>query len=134
MWIYYFELLKKMAILTFVCFIMNWEAPSPSFSLGKVFGKLRLLGEFLFLFEPQFGIRFLQVMIWGIAVLLLLTGMLCVVVMERQWTIYIDRRPISCGALLLNLLGFRGFYQEWCQIFSSIGGIDWGSTCQVFGI
>jgi len=64
---------------------MSYEVPRPLCFLGKAFGRLRLLGVFLSLFGPQFGIRFLQATICGVEVLILLTNALCVIVVGRQW-------------------------------------------------
>ena len=70
-------------------------------------------------------IKFSQVIICRVRVSILLTGALCVVVVRRRWTIfcYIVRRLIGYGALSLDLLGFRGFYDDQLQIFFLVGGI-----------
>ena len=52
--------------------------PLPIIFLGKVFGRLRLLGVFLSLFGPPYRIRFLQVTICEVEGLILLTSALCV--------------------------------------------------------
>ena len=76
-----------MGILTSTRFIISYKVPCPLSFLGKVFGRLRLLGVFLSLFGLLFGIRFLQLTICGVEGLILLTSALCVVVMGRQWII-----------------------------------------------
>jgi len=98
-----------------------------SFFLGIVFGRLRHPIVSLSLFGQLCEIGFSQVIIWRVGVLTLLIGASCVVAMERQWIIfcYIVRRLIVYGVLSLELLGFRGFSQDWLQIFILVGGIDW---------
>ena len=54
-----------MGILISTHFIISYEVPCPLSFLGKVFGRLRLLGVFLSLFGPPCGIRFLQVNLQG---------------------------------------------------------------------
>ena len=77
-------------------FIIIYEVPCLLSFIGKIFGRLRLLGVFLSLF----GTRFLQVTICEIEGLILLTSALCVVVMGRRWTIcyFIVESLIGCGA------------------------------------
>lgn len=96
---------------------------------GKVFGELRLIGESHFFLGLQLGVRYSLVTIWGKKVLLLLIGVLCIVVVERQWIIYcfIVRMLISCSVLSSYPLEFLGSYQEWYQIFFLVGGVDWGA-------
>ena len=67
-----------MGILISDRFIISYKVPCPLSFLGKVFGRLRLLGVFLSLFGPLFGIRFLQATICRVEGLILLTGVLCV--------------------------------------------------------
>ena len=45
-----------------------------------------------------------------------------------------EGRPIICGVLSLELLGFRGFFQDQLQISFLVSGIGWGSTHLTFGI
>ena len=88
-----------MEVLISARFITSFEVSCPLSFLGKVFGRLRLLGVFLSLFGLQFRIRFLQVTICGVESLILLTGALCVVVMGRRWILcyFIVERLIGCG-------------------------------------
>ena len=97
-----------------------------SFSFGTVFGRLRHPVVSLSLFGQLCGIGFSQVIIWRVGVLTLLIGASCAIVVERQWVIfcYIVRRLIIYVVLSLELLGFRGFSQDWLQIFFLVGGID----------
>ena len=111
-----------MGILIFACFIISYEVPCPFIFLGKVFGRLWLLGVFLSLFGPQFGIRFLQATICGVD-LILLTSALFVVVMGRWWIIYyfIVEMLIGCRVWFLDLLGFHGSSQSWLQLLFLVG-------------
>ena len=106
----------------------------PLFFPRRVFGRLRHPGR-VSLFGQSLGIGFSRVIIYGVGVLILLTGALCVVV-GRQYIIccYIVGRLIVCGALSLELLGFHGFSQDWLQISFLVGLIDWGSIHLSFGI
>ena len=72
--------------------------------------RLRHSGVSLFLFGQPHGIRFSREITCGLGALILLTGVLCVIVVGRQWIIYcyIVERLISCGALSLEFLGFHG--------------------------
>ena len=69
---------------------------------------------FFSLFGPQYGIRFLRLIIYRVEALILLTGALCVGVMGRQWIIcyFIVERLIGCGIWFLDLLGFHGSCQD----------------------
>ena len=73
---------------------------------------------------------------YRLGALISLIGALCVIVMGRQWIIYCYtvERLTSCGALSLELLGFRGFPHDRWQISSLVGGIGWGSTHLASGI
>ena len=97
--------------------IISYEVPCTLFFLGKVFGRLRLLGVFLFLCGLQFGIRFLQATICKVEGLILLTSALCVVVMGRRWIIcyFAMERLISYGVWFSDLLGFHGFAKVGCR-------------------
>ena len=66
----------------------------------------------------------------------LLIGVLCVVIVGRQWITcnYIVERLIDYGALSLEPLGFHGSPLVRCQIFFLVGGIGWGSVHLTFGI
>ena len=125
-----------MGILISALFTISYEVLCPLFFLGKVFEGLRLLDVFLSLFGPQLGIIFLQVAIFKVEALILLTGALCVVLMGRQWIICysIVKKLIGCGVWFLNLLGFHGSCQDWLQILFSVGGIGLESTFLAFGI
>ena len=68
---------------------MSCKVPTPMSSLAsleKVFGELRPIGEFIyFLFGPPLEIKFSQVTIYEVGVLLLLTGVSCVAIVRRLW-------------------------------------------------
>ena len=91
---------------------------------------------FLSLFGLQFGIRFLQVTIYRVEGLILLTGALCVGVMGKRWIIcyFSVERLIGCGVWFLDLLGFHGSCQDRLQILFLVGGIGLESTRLAFGI
>ena len=125
-----------MGFLTSTHSIISYKVPCLLSFLGKVFGRLRLLGASLSLFGLQLGIRFLQATICEVEALILLTGALCVIVIGRRWTICysIVKKLISCGAWFLDLLGFHGSCQDRLQILFSVGGIGLESTLLAFGI
>ena len=120
---------QRMRILMFDHFTISWEAPCPSFFLGKVFGRLRLRGVFPSLCGLLYGIGSLQVIIWEVEGWILSTGVSCVIVCY-----YIVVRLISCGVWCLDLLGFLGSCQDQLQILYSFGGIGPKSICLAFGI
>ena len=103
---------------------------------GKVFGRLRHPSVSLSLFGQPHGIGFSQEVTCGLGALTSLSGVLCVVVVRRQWIIccYIVERLIGYGALSIELLGFHGSPHVRCQIFFLAGGISWGSILLIFGI
>ena len=72
--------------------------------------RLRHSSVSLSLFGQPHGIGFSREITCGLGALILLTGVLCVIVVGRQWIIYcyIVERLISCGALSLEFLGFHG--------------------------
>ena len=90
----------------------------------------------LSLFGQPHGIGFSQEITFGLGALTSLTGILCVVVVGRQWIIYcyVVERLIGCGAVSLEFLGFHGSPHVKCQIFYLVGGIGWGSIHLIFGI
>ena len=67
---------------------------------------------------------------------ILLTGVSCVVVMGRWWTIYcyIVERLIGCGVWCLDLSGFLESCQDRLWILYSVGGICLENICLAFGI
>ena len=78
----------------------------------------------LFLFGQQpHGIRFSREITCGLGALTLFTGVLCVIVVGRQWIIccYIVKRLIGCGVFSLEFLGFHRFYHVRWQIFYLVG-------------
>ena len=89
----------------------------------------------LSLFRQPHGIGFSWAINCKLGALILLIGAICVVV-GRQWIIcyYTVERFIGCGALSLELLGFRGFSHVLWLIFSLVRGIGWKSTHLTFGI
>ena len=91
---------------------------------------------FLSLFGLQLRIKFLQAAIFRVEALILLTGALCVILMERRWIICysIVKKLIGCGVWFLNLLGFHESCQDRLQILFSVGGIGLESTLLAFGI
>ena len=125
-----------MEILTSARSIISYEIPCLLFFLGKVFGRLRLLGTVLSLFGLQLGVRFLQATICGVEALILLIDALCVVVMGRRWIICysIVKKLISCGAWFLDILGFHGSCLDRLQVLFLVGGIGLESTLLTFGI
>ena len=127
---------QRMGILISDCFTISWEAPCPLFFLGKVFGRLRLLGVFLSLCGLLYGILSLQVIIWGVEGWILSTSVSCAVVMGRRWIIcyYIVVRLIGYGVWCLDLLGFLGFCQDRLWILYSVSGIGLESIYLAFGI
>ena len=108
----------------------------PLFFHGKVFERLRHPGVSLSLFGQPHGIGFSREITFGLGALTSLTGILCVVVVGRQWIIccYVVERLIGCGAVSLEFLGFHGSLHVKCQIFYLVGGIGWGSIHLIFGI
>ena len=72
---------------------------------------------------------------YGLEVLILLTGALCVVAVVRQWIIccYIVVRLMGCGVLSFGFLGFHESPHVRCQIFFLAGGIGWRSIHFTFG-
>ena len=126
---------QRMGFLIFVHFTISWEALCPLFFLGKVFGRLRLLGVFPSLCGLLYGIRFLQVTIWRVEWWLLLIGVSCAVVMGRWWIIcyFIVIRLIGCGVWCLDLLGFFGSCQDRLRILYLVGGTSLESMCLAFG-
>ena len=107
----------------------------PLFFHGKVFGRLRHPDMSLSLFGQPHGIGSSRVITYGLEVLILLTGALCVVAVVRQWIIccYIVVRLIGCGVLSFGFLGFHGSPHVRCQIFFLAGGIGWRSIHFTFG-
>ena len=103
---------------------------------GKVFERLRHPSVSLFLFGQPHGIGFSREITCGLRALTLFTGVLCVVVVGRQWIIccYIVERLIGCGVFSLEFLGFHRSLHIRCQIFFLVGGISWGSICHTVGI
>ena len=73
----------------------------------------------LSLFGQPHGIGFSQEVTCGLGALTSLSGVLCVVVVRRQWIIccYIVERLIGCGVLFFGFLGFHGSSHVQCQIF-----------------
>ena len=65
----------------------------------------------LSLFGQPHGIRFSREITCGLGALISLTSALYVIVVGRPWIIfcYTVEMLIGCGALSLELLGFRGF-------------------------
>ena len=108
-----------MEISLFAHIIISYMALLPLLFLGKVFGRLRHPGMSLSLFGQPHGIGFSRVITYGLEVLILLTGALCVVAVVRQWIIccYIMERLIGCGVLSLGFLGFHRFPHVRCEIF-----------------
>ena len=103
---------RRIGILISAHFIISYEVPCPLSFLGKVFGRLRLLGVFLSLFGLLFGIRFLQLTICGVEGFILLTSALCVVVMGRQWIICYFIVETGKAYWLWSLV-FRSFGISW---------------------
>ena len=126
---------QRRGILTSARSMISFEVPCLLSFLRKVFGRLRLLCTSLSLFGLQLGKRFLQGIIYGVEVSILLIGALCATVMGRRWTIcfFIVEKLFSCGAWCLDLLGSLGFCQDRLQIHSSVGGIGLESTPLEFG-
>ena len=89
----------------------------------------------LSLFGQPHRIGFSWEITCGLGDLTSLIGALCVVVVGKQWIIccYIVEKLISCGALSLEFLGFRGSPHVQCQIFYLFGGIGWGNIYLTFG-
>ena len=126
---------QRMGILISVRFTISWGAPYLLFFLGKVFRRLRLLGEFPSLCGLLYGIGFLQVTIWEVEWWILLTGASCAAAMGRRWIIcyFIVVRLISCGVWCLDLLGFLKSCQDRLRIPYLVGGIGLESMCLAFG-
>ena len=127
---------QRTGILLFAHIIISYMVLLPVFFLKKVFGRLRHPGVSLSLFGQRHEIGFSREIIWGLRALTSLIGVLCVVVVGRQWIIccYIVERLIGYGALSIELLGFHGSPHVRCQIFFLAGGIGWGSIHLTFGI
>ena len=103
---------------------MLYETPPLSLFLGKVFGEWRHLGEFLFLFRLQLGVRYSLVIIWGVGGvwfcwLVLHVSLLwgdCGSFVDSLWegtTIMVFRLSIFWGALGLTKNGaWSSFWLE----------------------
>ena len=60
-----------------------------------------------------------------------MTGVSCVAIMGRQWTVYcyIVERLIGCGVWCLDLSGFLGSCQDRLPILYLVGGTGLESIC-----
>ena len=120
----------------FVRSMISFDVPCLLFSLGKVFGRLRLRRMSLSLFGLQLGRRFLQGTFYGVEALILLIGVSCVGVMgSRRITCFFTvEKLFSCGAWFSDLLGFLGSCLDRLQTRFSAGGTGSESTLLGFGI
>ena len=100
-------------------------------SLGRVFGKLRFLSEWLSFCGQLLMVRFLLWIISCLGAVFWQISVVCVVVMGNLWTIYffIVQLHTHYGLLFFMLSAFIGSCQAlwWVCYFAGINGLAWES-------